>query len=367
MPAVVRVRRAACAFYICIRVIFALTAFPFALFEAPHLPLPHRCPASRRCSRGPRPRATRLTAGWWRRTSAASRPTSRGLRASSRRARCATTSHSPPANPPPFTSHLPPLASFFLSPIPNPEAQIPGPRPQAPDPSPNPAPRPQAPGRAPRPHQARRHLGARVELQLLQRAAAAARRHLRSAPHEGKWLGRRRIEELEGLLTSLVPPTHTLFGTVFPDKMLCLQYKQRIARADPAAGAPFSRAARAARARTRPSTACSGRATRCRRTAGCAAASGDCSGGGTTAARAASSCAPTAPAHASACRGLRQPQARVRPVCSAARRDLPACEPTDGRVYRGGGGGETLGDEPRRSASEASDVDPEQARLRELL
>ena len=54
-------------------------------------------------------------------------------------------------------------------------------------------------------------------------------------------------------------------------------------------------------------------------------------------------------------------------LCAAARRDLPACEPTDGRVYRGGGGGETLGDEPRRSASEASDVDTDQARLRELL
>ena len=73
----------------------------------------------------------------------------------------------------------------------------------------------------------------------MQRAAAAARRHLQSAPHEGKWLGRRRIEELEGLLTSLVPPKSPLFGTVFPDKMLCNQYKHRRAQADPAAGAPF--------------------------------------------------------------------------------------------------------------------------------
>ena len=43
-----------------------------------------------------------------------------------------------------------------------------------------------------------------------------------------------------------MPPTHTLFGVVFPDKMLCLQYKQRRATADPAAGARFEGGARGA-------------------------------------------------------------------------------------------------------------------------
>ena len=75
--------------------------------------------------------------------------------------------------------------------------------------------------------EARRHLTPR-ELQLLQRATAAATAHLQLHPHEGKRLGRRRIEELDSLVASLVPhPEHPLFPTVFPDRLLCAEYKQR--------------------------------------------------------------------------------------------------------------------------------------------
>ena len=71
-------------------------------------------------------------------------------------------------------------------------------------------------------------------MQLLRKALTAARRHLKRAPHEGKLLGRKRIAELEGLLTSMVPPTHPLFALAFPDRMLCNQYKQQLAALDSA-------------------------------------------------------------------------------------------------------------------------------------
>ena len=81
--------------------------------------------------------------------------------------------------------------------------------------------------RVARGREARRHLSPR-QLQLLQRATAAATSHLRLHPHEGKRLGRRRIEELDSLVASLVPHAeHPLFPTVFPDRLLCAEYKQR--------------------------------------------------------------------------------------------------------------------------------------------
>ena len=163
-----------------------------------------------------------------------------------------------------------------------------------------------------------------------------------------------------------MPPTHTLFGEVFPDKMLCVQYKQRRAwAADPAAGAPFEGGARGAStheakygvqwesdAASTQCRLCGGKWGLLRRRHHCRACGqlvcADCSRSRVS--------VPGSDNLKRAC-----------DLCAAARRDLPACEPTDGRVYRGGGGGETLGDEPRRSASEASDVDTDQARLRELL
>ena len=212
---------------------------------------------------------------------------------------------------------------------------------------------------------ARRHLGGR-ELQLLQRAAAAARRHLRRAPHEGKRLGRRRIEELEGLLTSLVPPKSPLFGTVFPDKMLCNQYKQRLAQAqaDPAAGVAFESGATGAStheakygvewesdAASTQCRLCGGKWGLLRRRHHCRACGqlvcDDCS---------------RSRINVPGSDNLK----RSCDLCTAARRDEPECEPTDGPVYRGGENSKTFRDEPRRD-SEANDVHRNQARLRELL
>jgi hypothetical protein len=75
--------------------------------------------------------------------------------------------------------------------------------------------------------QARAHLTSR-ELQLLTRATGVARAHLQAHPHESKRLRRKRVDELDALLTSLVPPSNALFAQVFPDRLLCSQYKQKL-------------------------------------------------------------------------------------------------------------------------------------------
>ena len=282
--------RAACAFYICIRVIFALTAFPFALFEVPGLS--SLLAWTQASGYAPDGRLVAEDVGG-------------------------------------FSAYVAWLEGFVSS------------------------------------RAARRHLGGR-ELQLLQRAAAAARRHLRRTPHEGKRLGRRRIEELEGLLTSLVPPKSPLFGTVFPDKMLCNQYKQRLAQAqaDPAAGVAFESGATGAStheakygvewesdAASTQCRLCGGKWGLLRRRHHCRACGqlvcDDCSRS-----------------------RINMPGSdnlkRSCDLCTAARRDEPECEPTDGPVYRGGENSKTFRDEPRRD-SEANDVHRNQARLRELL
>lgn len=97
---------------------------------------------------------------------------------------------------------------------------------------------------------ARDHLNDR-ELGLLSRAAATARAHLQRHPHEGKKLAQRRIEELDALLTSLIPaPSHPLFPVVFPDRLLVTELEQRLATAQPTAPSdlPRSQAAAAAKA-----------------------------------------------------------------------------------------------------------------------
>jgi len=279
--------RAACAFFICIRVIFALTAFPFALFEVPGLSqlLAWTSPSGY----APDGRLVAEDVGG-------------------------------------FSAYVAWLEGVVSS------------------------------------RAARRHLGAR-ELQLLQRAAAAARRHLKRTPHLTKSLGRRRIEELEGLLTSLVPPKSPLFGTVFPDKMLCNQYKQRLAQeqADTAPGAPFETGASASThaakygvqwesdATSTQCRLCGGKWGLLRRRHHCRACGqlvcGDCS---------------RSRIHVP---GSDNPK-RSCDLCTAARRDEQDFQPTDSAGY---GGESSRHGEPRPDSAAGSDVDPNQARLRELL
>lgn len=284
--------RAACAFYICVRVIFALTAFPFALFEVPGLS--SLLAWTQASGYAPDGRLVAEDVGG-------------------------------------FSAYVAWLEGFVSS------------------------------------RAARRHLGAR-ELQLLQRAAVAARRHLRSAPHEGKRLGRRRIEELEGLLTSLVPPKSPLFGAVFPDRMLCNQYKlkQRRAEADPAAGAPFESGATGVStheakygvqwesdAASTQCRLCGGKWGLLRRRHHCRACGqlvcDDCS---------------RSRINVPGSDNLK----RSCDLCTAARRDESEREPTDGPVCRGGEESQTLFDElPRDSEANGGELTPNQARLRELL
>ena len=84
---------------------------------------------------------------------------------------------------------------------------------------------------------ARQHL-TEAEIALLRKACVQARAHLRRYPHEDSAMKARRRAELDGLLTTIVPPSHALYASVFPDRMLCKKFEERLLTRDEGLLAP---------------------------------------------------------------------------------------------------------------------------------
>ena len=59
-------------------------------------------------------------------------------------------------------------------------------------------------------------------------AARQAREHMEAHPQEGAAMGARRRAELDSVLTTMVPPSHALYSVVFPDRLICADFEQRL-------------------------------------------------------------------------------------------------------------------------------------------
>ena len=67
-----------------------------------------------------------------------------------------------------------------------------------------------------------------VNVRRLTEAVDGARAYLRKHPDASRKRTLRRRDELEGILSSLVPPTHPLYEKFFPDRVICQRLEKRL-------------------------------------------------------------------------------------------------------------------------------------------